>query len=442
MTFIPIVEIEVGEARQRKAFDADEARDLESSILEHGLLHAIGLERLPGGYGLRFGERRLRAIKVLHTRNLPFFYDGTVVPPDTVPATVLTDLSPLQRLKIEFAENNDRSDLTWQERVEALNNIAEALTAANPGISQGEIWNTVSEITTMTPQYASKRLEAARLISSHMNVPAVSKARSFEEARRNALFHEEQTIAAELSRRSITAAKLSGSELVEMRRGDLFKVMPEIPSETIDLILCDPPYGYSADTTFGQKVETKHLYRDDEEYAKEIYRYLLTEGFRVTRSLAHIVLFCKPLLFPFLVEMASRMAWSPFKRPIIWQKGPGYAPWGNRGFRYNYECFFWAVKGQRGLNYLLEDILTIPSVQDKEHSAEKPIDLMTKLIEAMTEPNNVVLDPCMGSGAAVIAARRLKRRAIGIELEEEYFNLAMSRLVEERNTEEARLGLT
>lgn len=440
MDFIPLVNIEVAADRNRKTFSEEDQRDLESSIMERGLLHPIGVEKMVGGYDLRFGERRLRAMTVLHHRDIQFFHGSQIVPNGMIPCTVLSDLSPVERRRIELDENMRRVDLTWQERVEALNDIATLLKEIDPNISQAGVYAKIADTTDQSIHRVAKTVQQAEVIKTHMNVPAVASARNFQEAYKAASYHRERSFAAELSRRDIATAKAEGDERIEMRRGDLFKELPNMTPGLVDLLICDPPYGYDADTTFGQKVETKHLYRDDEEYAKEVYKLIIKEGFRVTKPLAHLVLFCKPTLFSWLAEQASMMAWTPFMRPIIWKKNPGYAPWGNRGFRYNYEMLFWAVKGQRGLNYLMEDIIEVPPLKEKTHGAEKPIDLMTKLIEAMTETNNYVLDPCMGTGASMIAARRLHRKGLGIELSEDYFSTAMARLVDERNTDEQLAG--
>jgi site-specific DNA-methyltransferase (adenine-specific) len=53
---------------------------------------------------------------------------------------------------------------------------------------------------------------------------------------------------------------------------------------------------------------------------------------------------------------------------------------------------------------------------------------MKQLIETLTNPNDVVLDSFMGSGSTCVAAKQLGRRYIGIELNEEYYNIAKARL--------------
>lgn len=71
------------------------------------------------------------------------------------------------------------------------------------------------------------------------------------------------------------------------------------------------------------------------------------------------------------------------------------------------------------------DILTFKSQTDTEHPYEKPVKLIAKLLE---RSSGVILDPFMGSGTTLVAAKTLGRRAIGIEIEERYCEMAAERL--------------
>jgi DNA modification methylase len=63
-----------------------------------------------------------------------------------------------------------------------------------------------------------------------------------------------------------------------------------------------------------------------------------------------------------------------------------------------------------------------------KHPTQKPLSIMKQLIETLTNPDDVVLDSFMGSGSTCVAAKQLGRRYIGIELNEEYYNIAKARL--------------
>jgi DNA modification methylase len=77
---------------------------------------------------------------------------------------------------------------------------------------------------------------------------------------------------------------------------------------------------------------------------------------------------------------------------------------------------------------LMSKVYTTSCGGDKLHPAEKPTGLMRKFIEVSCPVNGTVLDPFMGSGTTLVAAKQLGRKAIGIELEEKYIEIAIRRL--------------
>ena len=64
----------------------------------------------------------------------------------------------------------------------------------------------------------------------------------------------------------------------------------------------------------------------------------------------------------------------------------------------------------------------------KGHPTPKPIELMERLIQASSKPEDIILDPCMGSGAVGIAAKRTRRNFIGVELDKKYYNITQDRI--------------
>jgi site-specific DNA-methyltransferase (adenine-specific) len=72
-----------------------------------------------------------------------------------------------------------------------------------------------------------------------------------------------------------------------------------------------------------------------------------------------------------------------------------------------------------------------PIVSNGPHPTTKPLQLMKRLILDFTDPDDLILDPFMGSGTTVLAAKEMGRRAIGIEIEEKYCEIAVKRLRQE-----------
>ncbi len=64
----------------------------------------------------------------------------------------------------------------------------------------------------------------------------------------------------------------------------------------------------------------------------------------------------------------------------------------------------------------------------RQHQTEKPVDLITKILEVVSQPEDVILDPFMGSGTTLVAAKQNGRKAVGIELDERYCEIAVNRL--------------
>ena len=78
---------------------------------------------------------------------------------------------------------------------------------------------------------------------------------------------------------------------------------------------------------------------------------------------------------------------------------------------------------------LTKNIVEITSLsKNVNHPTEKPLKLMEILVELVTVKGSIVLDPFMGSGSTIVAALNTNRRAIGIEMDEGYFNIAKERI--------------
>lgn len=87
------------------------------------------------------------------------------------------------------------------------------------------------------------------------------------------------------------------------------------------------------------------------------------------------------------------------------------------------------VKNEDGLRYPRSVIyFKTAESEGKLHPTQKPISLMEYLVKTYSDENDVVLDPCMGSGTTGVACKNTNRKFIGIERDEKYFNTAKERI--------------
>jgi DNA modification methylase len=75
-----------------------------------------------------------------------------------------------------------------------------------------------------------------------------------------------------------------------------------------------------------------------------------------------------------------------------------------------------------------KSIIEFPKDKEKLHPTQKPVALIEYLIRTYTKENEIVMDNCMGSGTTGVACVNLDRKFIGIELKEQYFNIAKERI--------------
>ena len=106
----------------------------------------------------------------------------------------------------------------------------------------------------------------------------------------------------------------------------------------------------------------------------------------------------------------------------------GVGPW---GFQTIHPILFYGRDYRAGLGALPTGRILTEAGADNGHPCAKPLLAWRWLLEKVSEPNDLILDPFMGSGTTLRAAKDLGRRAIGIEIEEKYCEIAVKRLAQE-----------
>jgi len=207
----------------------------------------------------------------------------------------------------------------------------------------------------------------------------------------------------------------------EIISGDCLQVMKNIPKNSIDLILTDPPYGDNV--VYG--TTNKSILNNENPL---INCSALVEFYRVLKNNRSVYIFTNWKHYPFLTEFIMRYTKFRIRHLIIWKKhnfGLGWA------FRHQYEMILVLEKGKPKYNLKdFSDVQTASHISHNQltHPHEKPIDLITKIIDHSSKLGDLILDPFCGSGAICKAAQINNRKWIGIELDEKYVEMAKEKL--------------
>lgn len=213
--------------------------------------------------------------------------------------------------------------------------------------------------------------------------------------------------------------------MYKLIHGDCLNVLKNIPNDKVNLTLTDIPYGECNRNDNGLRnlnkenadVETFDL----QEFLKEVYR--VTKG--------TIIIFCGQHQFSeiknFFQEKQDKGKGTV--RQLIWEKTNPSPMNGQHIYLSGIENAVWFKKRGGTFNaHCKNTVFRYPCGRSKLHPTEKNHDLLKELILDNSNEGDLILDPCMGSGSHLYVAGGLGRNCIGIELDENYFNIAKERI--------------
>ena len=202
--------------------------------------------------------------------------------------------------------------------------------------------------------------------------------------------------------------------------GDCREVLPKL--EGVDLVLTDPPYGISLQPPRGL---TDAIQGDGRDEAKQLLSTLLRwMAIHTLSNSAHFI------FAGWSEDWVPRMIreWFTVKACIVWKKnvwGIGYHT------RPQHEFIYLVHHGSpEPPEEPCSDVWEFPRSSAPIHSCEKPVKLLSQAIQ-LYDTARFILDPFMGSGTTLRAAKDLNRQAIGIEIEEKYCEIAANRMSQE-----------
>ena len=222
--------------------------------------------------------------------------------------------------------------------------------------------------------------------------------------------------------------------------GDNADILPTLKNK-FDAIISDPPYGinyvYDKDYDGGLVARNrKPIYGDAQPFDPQ----LLLDAMGAFRN--DVRSFTKPLAIMGANHFsqyipANTGTW------LCWDKSVGQGPaanfvdaefaWTNRITKRNIFHLFWCGRGRSGQG--------APIKHTRKHPSQKPVELMAWLMsQCRVGLGRVVLDPYMGSGSTGVACLQTGRKFIGIEIDEEYFEIAKARLQAEIDQQKDQLN--
>tara|TARA_R100000541_G_scaffold17734_1_gene27596 strand:- start:7 stop:705 length:699 start_codon:yes stop_codon:yes gene_type:complete len=232
--------------------------------------------------------------------------------------------------------------------------------------------------------------------------------------------------------------------MIDLRRGDCLEVMKSIPSGSVDAIITDPPYGTTA-CKWDSVINFDLMWEQLNRIIKPNGAIVLfgSEPFSSALRMSNIKNYKYDWIWKknnaTLFQHAKRMPLCEIENIIVFaKKQPTYNPQGLKIFnKINNRGSMGRNLGKGTINKYIQTHTNYPrrileySKDGKLHSTQKPIALMEYLIKTYTNENETVLDFTMGSGSTGVACKNTKRNFIGIEQDENYFNIAKERINEE-----------
>lgn len=207
---------------------------------------------------------------------------------------------------------------------------------------------------------------------------------------------------------------------ITIYHGDCRDILPLL--EPVDLVLTDPPYGVTYESNHRVGQGSTPISNDGTRLSLRLYRQTV----RLLNS-QHVLWFTRWDAWPDVWEILAECF--RLRGLLVWDKG--HNGMGDlRHWGMSYELIASAGDGDAG-DKRDGSILRFAPVPPSRrgHPTEKPVELLRYLIDKLNA--GVILDPFMGVGSTLLAALHSDRRAIGIELEERYCEIAVKRLAQE-----------
>lgn len=229
-------------------------------------------------------------------------------------------------------------------------------------------------------------------------------------------------------------------ETFRLHKDDAVEHMVAMAKGSVDIILTDPIYGIGADIltqgvggrTGGQLTTSGYKIEDSREPALFYYEVLAREGFRFTSHNPHAYIFLGPEHFWTIRQMFLREGWRVHIKPLIWIKREiGQCNVPSAWPASCYEMIMYCRKDDsKMVREGMPDWIECPPVNPnaKRHPFEKPVPLLSNLLERVCLPGQTLYDPFMGSASAIEAGVKHKLFCVGVDNSSEAYATACDRM--------------
>ena len=233
---------------------------------------------------------------------------------------------------------------------------------------------------------------------------------------------------------------------MELYNGNCLEVMKTLPNQSVDMVLCDLPYG-STKNSWDTIIPFDELWDSLLPLCKDTTPIVLfgNQPFTSLLVTSNINMFRYSLVW---VKNKFSDFLNAKRKPmkvnedilIFYKKQPTYNPQYTYGEPYKRWNTQEAVDkqtnyGKHKQNVSQSDgkrlpttVLNFNRVERPVHPTQKPVDLLEWLIKTYSNKGNTILDMCMGVGSTGVACKNTNRNFIGIELDKNYFNIAKERI--------------
>lgn len=415
---IELSKIQIKPSRYRK--DLGDIPSLAESIKTVGQLVPIIITE---NYELIAGERRFRA----HQHNNA----------ETINAIIRTT-TEIDNSIIEILENLERKDFTWQEQVLAMDDLHKMMLSVG-----GKKWserNTAEKVGLSSGNFTTD----LNLAEALKEVPDIFEGcKNRHQALKALKKYQIDEAMAELSLRQSKTNYGSKARHIVFH-GDCLELIQKLPDNHINALISDPIYGIDV---FKQRFVNRNAapideYNDKTNYFIETLEKLISFASQKMKQDSSVFMFCAFQNAQWLIDKWTAQGFCMDVIPGIWVRGTNTART-NAPTKYFNRCYDMFIYGTRGNNTLTKqgttNVLQYQNIlqNDRDHQAQKPVEMLEEIISRICLPGYVVLDPMCGTGSTLVAALKKGCIPIGFEIIEKYYNIAIKNIIDTLNAKDA-----